>query len=91
VSIDVRKKENESNEGVIRRFTRKVQTSGMIPLIKDNQFHRPKKNKTQIRRDAQRRSGIRQTIEYLRKIGKLTEDLDRTKAKKLIIRPKVKK
>lgn len=75
--VDVKKKDGESNESLIRRFVRKVQSSGSLLQAKGKQFHEKKKNKRQLRAAAQRRSVIRAEKEFLRKIGKLEEVDDR--------------
>lgn len=71
--IEVHKKDNESNEGLIRRFTRRVQSSGVLLLVKKGRYHERKKNKNQQKSDAIRRARYRLKQDYLRKIGKLEE------------------
>jgi ribosomal protein S21 len=72
--ITLKKRDNESNERLIRRFTRRIQTSGMLLRAKRRQyFDRPKK-KNQLKKDALRRLKMRTHEEYLRKIGVLEED-----------------
>lgn len=71
--IEVEKKDGESNDSLIRRFTRKVQQSGILIHSKKSRFREQKPNKRKIREDALRRVEIREKNEYLRKIGKLEE------------------
>lgn len=71
--VEVKKKDGESNESLIRRFVRKVQSSGRLLNAKKRQYHEKPKNKRQVRLDAIRRQKIRDEREYLRKIGKLDE------------------
>ncbi len=87
--VEVKKKDGESNESVIRRFVRKVQSSGRLLQAKKYQFHQKKKNKRQIRLDAQRREHTRVEREYLRKIGKLDDYEERYGIKKRTT-PKIK-
>ena len=54
--VEVVKKEGESNESAIRRFTRKVQGSGKLILAKKNMFVQTKPNKREQRLSAIRRS-----------------------------------
>lgn len=74
--IEVRKREGESSESLLRRFTKKVQQSGILIRAKRGRFYTPPKTKREIRLEAIRRKAIRQHKEYLRKIGKL-EEFDR--------------
>ena len=74
--IEVKKKEGESNESLLRRFNRKVQQSGVLLTVKKRQFQLKQKSKNIQRTEAVRRSKIRATKDYLRKIGKLEETRD---------------
>lgn len=71
--INVKKKPGESNENLIRRFTRKVHRSGNLQLNKKRKFHNPKMTKRQLRDKAMRRLRIEDEKEYLRRLGKLDE------------------
>lgn len=53
----VRKKENESTENLIRRFNRKVIQSGVLSAARRNRFHQKEPN-----RNARRTEAIRQEI-----------------------------
>jgi ribosomal protein S21 len=72
--IEVKKREGESVEGLLRRFTKRVQQSGVIIRTKKRRFYTPPKTKRELRADALRRVAIRQRREYLRKTGQLTEE-----------------
>ena len=71
--VEVRKKDGESSESLIRRFTKKVQQSGVIIRAKKSRFYEPPKTKREVRLEAKRRKAIREQREFLRKIGKLEE------------------
>ena len=71
--VEVRRKEGESNESLLRRFTRQIQQSRILLRAKRGRFYEPPKNKREIRENARRRQEIRERREYLRKIGKLDE------------------
>lgn len=71
--VEVRRKEGESVESLVRRFTKRVQQSGVLLRAKRGRFYAPPKTKREIREDAIRRKGIRERKDYLRKIGKLEE------------------
>lgn len=72
--VEVNKKTGESNESLIRRFVRKIQSSGKLIQAKKNKFKQPKQNKRLLRQQAIRKSKITEEKEYLRKIGKLEEN-----------------
>lgn len=71
--IIIRRRENESNERLIRRFSRRIQTSGLLLRAKKRQYFERPKNKNQKRKDALRRLTMRTRHEYLRKVGLLDE------------------
>lgn len=71
--VEVKKKNGETTESLIRRFTKKVQQSGVLIRAKKSRFHEQEKNKREQREDALRRRKIKEQKEYLRKIGKLEE------------------
>lgn len=72
--ITIKKRDNESNERLIRRFTRRIQTSGLLLRIKKRQYFEKAKNRNQSKKDALRRIYLRSKEDYLRKIGELEED-----------------
>lgn len=81
-SITVQKNvEGESNESLIRRFTRKVQSSRKLIAVKQKQYRQPIKSRRLRRRSAVLREKTRQANELLRKLGKLVDDKDHKKRK----------
>ena len=80
--VKVEKNDGESNESLIRRFVRKVQTSGRLIQAKKNMFVQPKPNKRQLRQSAIRKKKIEEEKDYLRKIGKLEDNKDKYGRKK---------
>jgi len=75
--IVIKRRENESNERLIRRFSRRIQTSGVLLRAKKRQHHDPGKNRNQRRKDALRRLTIRTKNEFLRRVGLLDDELTR--------------
>lgn len=75
--VEVKKKDGESPESLLRRFTRKVQRSGVLIRAKKGRFYEPDKTKREVKDEAIRRRMVREKREYLRKIGKL-EDYSET-------------
>ncbi len=71
--VEVKKREGESVEALLRRFTKRVQQSGVLLRAKKGRFYSQPKTKREQKVEAKRRSVIRDQKEHLRKIGKLDE------------------
>ena len=71
--VEVRKREHESTESLIRRFHRRVVASGAILAAKRVRFYVRPKSKQRRRTEAIRRNELRREYERLRKLGKLEE------------------
>lgn len=74
--VDVKRRDNENANSLIRRFTRKVQQSGVLLSARKIRFFEPPKSKLRVRREAKMREEIAQIKEKLRKIGKDEEKFD---------------
>ena len=77
--VEVKKKDNESFENLLRRFNRKVQQSGVLVRARKTRFFEPGKSRNLLRTAAQRRSVIRAQKEELKKLGKPVKKLTRFK------------
>lgn len=82
--IEVKRKEGESVDSLIRRFTKKVQQSGLVLRTKKRQYFSKDKTKGEQRADALRRQVIRQRKDYLRKTGQLTDEELRSRNPRVI-------
>lgn len=74
--VQVKRKDNESAESLIRRFTKRVQSSGVLLRAKKGRFYATKKSSLDKKEDAKRRKLIKDKKEFLRKIGKLEDYID---------------
>lgn len=82
--IKVKRREKENSVSLIRRFTRKVQQSGVLVLARKLRFKERPKSKRKRREEAIKRTEIRGFKEKLRKLGKLEdEQITLAKIKKL--------
>ncbi|MDP3995514.1 MAG: 30S ribosomal protein S21 [Patescibacteria group bacterium] len=72
--ITIKRRDNESNERLLRRFSRRIQTSGLLLRTKRRQYFERDKNEGQMKKDALRKLSMHAKEEYLRKIGEITED-----------------
>ena len=79
--VEVKKKDNESSESLIRRFNRRVQQSGVLLRTKKDQYFASTPNDRKVKDKAIRRSKIKEKKEYLRKIGKLDDLMAKTKGR----------
>jgi len=76
---EVKRKKNESFEAFLRRVKKRWQQSGKILQAKKIQFHERTPSKTARKRSALHRLTVSQKIEYLKKIGRLPEEMERKK------------
>lgn len=74
--VEVKKKDGESTESLIRRFTKRVQSSGVLLRAKQGRYYATKKSKLEKKGDAARRGLIKEKKELLRKVGKLDDFID---------------
>ena len=69
--IEVKKNPNENNSSVLRRFSRKIQESGIIRKVKSSRYNLRKESKLKVKKSALRRLNRRKEIEKLKKLGKM--------------------
>lgn len=75
--VEVKKRDHESAESLVRRFHRRIVASGLILEAKRGRFYQRPKSKERRRAEAIRRSELRKERELLRKLGKLEERRER--------------
>jgi small subunit ribosomal protein S21 len=69
--VEVKKKDNESFDSLLRRFNRKIQQSGVLIRARKIRFFEPPKSRNLQKVAARRRSQIKAQKEELKKQGKL--------------------
>ena len=72
--IEVSKKERETNESLIRRFSRRVQQSGVLMKARKSRFQVDEKSKSEKRIEALYKVRIRKKIDRAKKLGKFDEE-----------------
>lgn len=72
--IEVRKKDRETAESLIRRFSRRVQQSGVLIRARKTRFRAEEKSKREKREEALYKVKIRKQIEKAKKLGKFDEE-----------------
>lgn len=68
--VEVKKNANESSTNLIRRFTRKVQETGIIQKVKSNRYNERKISKLATKEGTLKRLARRKEHEKLVKLGK---------------------
>lgn len=69
--VEVKRREGESFESLLRRFNRKIQQSGVLVRARKIQFYEPPKSRNLARVSARRRAELSEAREQLKKMGKL--------------------
>lgn len=72
--VDARRKEKETFGALLRRFTRRVQLSGVLKETRKRRFYLKSLTKTKKHEGALRRIRVRKEMQKLEKLGKLKED-----------------
>ncbi len=75
--VEVRNKGNEPLEGMLRRFSKRWQQSGIGRRERSQRYHQKKETKRERRLRAIYRLAIQKEKEKLRKLGKLEEERNR--------------
>jgi ribosomal protein S21 len=74
VAIEVKKKQGETTRSLLRRFSRRIQQSGILIRARKARFREKEKSKRERRASALRRVQIFSQKEKLRKMGLLEEE-----------------
>jgi len=74
MGIEVKKKERETTRSLLRRFSRRIQQSGVLIDARKARFLEKDKSKGERRAGALRRAKIGKEKEKLRKMGLLEEE-----------------
>lgn len=72
--IEVRKRDRESAEGLIRRFNKRIQQSRVLAKARKSRFRLEEKSKIEKRKEAVYKVRIRKQIAKLKKLGKFDEE-----------------
>jgi len=71
MSLEVHKQDRETAQALIRRFTKKVQQSGILLRARRNRFYRRSKSRNMQKKAALRREILKEEYKKLAKLGKL--------------------
>lgn len=78
-----KKNDRESTESLIKRFTRRVQQSGVLMHVRKNRFNTDEKSKTERRQEALYKNHMRKEVTKLKKLGRFDENALRELKKKV--------
>lgn len=73
VNVEVKKNKNENNMSVIKRFTRRVQESGVLPKVRSNRWLLRKPSAYRRKNDKLTRIEKKEHILEQIKLGKMPE------------------
>lgn len=74
VAIAIKKRSGENTRSLLRRFSRRIQQSGILIRARKARFYVKETTKRERRNSALRRDKIRGEKEKLKKLGLLEED-----------------
>lgn len=71
--LEIRKKEREPSQSLVRRFTKRVKQSGILVRARKIRFREREKSRQMKKRAALRREELKKEYEKKRKLGELEE------------------
>ena len=72
-AIEVKRTASESNANLLRRFTKRVQTSGVLRRARSLKFSQRNKSELKSKQEALKRIKKRTDTDRLRKLGKIKD------------------
>ena len=82
--IEVKRKDRESSESLMRRFSRRVHQSGVLVQARRSRFKTDEKTKREMVKGALYKEKVRRVVGRLKKMGKFDEENFKNVKKKLI-------
>ena len=73
VNAEVKKNDNENDVSLIRRFSKRVQSAGLLPTLRARRYHARPKSRAVVRKSALKRITRREEVMELIKLGKMLE------------------
>ena len=69
MSLEVKKQGRETSQGLIRRFSQRVQRSRVLARARKNRYHRRPKSHEMEKRSALRREKLKEEYKKMEKMG----------------------
>lgn len=82
--IEEKRKNRESSESLIRRFSRRVRQSGVLMQARKSRFRTKDKSRREMIQGALYKEKVRKVVGKLKKMGKFDEENFKNVKKKLI-------
>jgi len=82
--IEVKRKERETSENLIRRFSRRVQQSGVLVQARKSRFRKEDKTRREVREGAMYKARVKKVVDRLKKMGKFDEETFKNIKKKMV-------
>lgn len=70
MSIEIKKRERETSQGLVRRFSKRIKQSGILLRARQIRFRERPKSRQMKKKSALRREEMRKEYERLEKMGK---------------------
>lgn len=77
INVEVERNQNENNLSVLKRFTRRVQGSGILPRIRSIRYHTRARSEYVKKKQTLKVLEHRKNLAELVKLGKLPEKLSK--------------
>jgi ribosomal protein S21 len=74
INVEVTKNPNENNLGVIRRFTKKVQGSGILPKVRSRRYSQRDLSFYKVKKNTLKNLARKAEIMELIKMGKMADN-----------------
>ncbi len=74
INVEVTSNANENNVGIIRRFTKKVQGSGILPKVRSKRYSQRKTSLYKVKKNTLKSLARKAEIMELIKMGKMAEN-----------------
>ena len=71
--VEVRRRDGETSDSLVRRFTRVVQQSKILPQARNARFYTKPKSKRLVRQEALYKARVRVVADKLKRMGIFTE------------------
>ena len=73
VNVEIKKSGNENNANTLRRFTRRIQESGIMYTVKGKRYNQRDASKLSQKKSALKNLAKGKSIAVLKKLGKFVE------------------
>jgi len=73
MALEIKRKEKETSQSLIRRFSKRIRQSGILVQARKTRFRERPKSRQLKKRAALRREEMKKEYEKLKKLGKIKE------------------